>query len=674
MVLPALLFVLLTPTSGWVLFSPVVRTLGYKAYEDATNTPWVDPSSFNLEVVSLRWGLPPSSYSDEALASGISFALHRDFCERLMPLFPERTDIGRFFLSCDDLRDTVKRAADTWAINHKKINFIDRTDACRDVTGTQSCPYAELFIVPDDIERSDSSSNDLAVRAPFNSFLAHTPVSFSLAHALFNSNLAQAEVTHDLGSIDYYPYSTAGFRLNPGLGVVTSRMSVRAPTYASTFCWYLDSTFCYQFHRWQYASVDVILIGRIVCAVVFGLAVLVVIYVFASMMYAVGCEVKAPVEFNVTQMPGQERRGGKRSGSQDRAESAIDLAEVLQQAGGGRKTIAAGRAAMERRSVEGQLTCGSKRCTNLVDYISVAPTLMLLAALFWMIFAPIFYFRVFMPCWECYDFEATIAHEIGHVLGFHHPDTEWELNLNAHHPMNNLTCQRPFDHVYLNQTERGLPDSIMFSMTQHQDRTCLSADDLEGLNYLYPVCEGAFDPLVDTGEPLCIKVQRLTGWLRLLYTVIVPFVIVSFFVISLQLCVRHQQRKRMVSLEATSERLREQRKLLLKKMKEGAKRRASAVGGATRRQSVERDHDPNRRSVGFNLGRSLSGRLGTPRGETTTNTREVELERQLQAANQQVQQLEDIQMRAAIAASQEEPSQCITRNSGACMSTGGASC
>ena len=182
----ALLAVLLTPTSGWVLFSPVRRTLSYKAYEDASNTPWVDPSSFNLDIVSLRWGLPPSSYSDEALASGISFALHRDFCERLMPLFPERTDIGRFFLSCDDLRDTVKRAADTWAINHKKINFIDRTDACRDVTGTQSCPYAELFIVPDDIERSDSSSNDLAVRAPF--FIPCSPIppySFSRAHALF---------------------------------------------------------------------------------------------------------------------------------------------------------------------------------------------------------------------------------------------------------------------------------------------------------------------------------------------------------------------------------------------------------------------------------------------------------------------------------------------------------
>ena len=222
------------------------------------------PSSFNLEVVSLRWGLPPSSYSDEALASGISFALHRDFCERLMPLFPERTDIGRFFLSCDDLRDTVKRAADTWAINHKKINFIDRTDACRDVAGTQSCPHAELFIVPDDIERSDSSSND-PPRAPFNSFLAHT-VSFSRSRSLILISRRRRSHTTSAASTTTHtpppasastPASASSHPECPSVPQLTRRPLL-----------YLDSTFCYQFHRWQYASVDVILIGRIVCAVV----------------------------------------------------------------------------------------------------------------------------------------------------------------------------------------------------------------------------------------------------------------------------------------------------------------------------------------------------------------------------------------------------------------------
>ena len=60
---------------------------------------------------------------------------------------------------------------------------------------------------------------------------------------------------------------------------------------------------------------------------------------------------------------------------------------------------------------EGRLCCNSRRCTNLLDYISVMPTIALLFSLFWLIFAPVFYFRVFLPCWDCYDFEATVAHE-----------------------------------------------------------------------------------------------------------------------------------------------------------------------------------------------------------------------------------------------------------------------
>ena len=29
---------------------------------------------------------------------------------------------------------------------------------------------------------------------------------------------------------------------------------------------------------------------------------------------------------------------------------------------------------------------------------------------------PLFYVKIFLPCWDCYDFEAAAAHEIGHAL------------------------------------------------------------------------------------------------------------------------------------------------------------------------------------------------------------------------------------------------------------------
>lgn len=36
---------------------------------------------------------------------------------------------------------------------------------------------------------------------------------------------------------------------------------------------------------------------------------------------------------------------------------------------------------------------------------------------------PIFYFEIFLPCFECYDFESASVQHIGHVLGLGHPNT-----------------------------------------------------------------------------------------------------------------------------------------------------------------------------------------------------------------------------------------------------------
>ena len=43
----------------------------------------------------------------------------------------------------------------------------------------------------------------------------------------------------------------------------------------------------------------------------------------------------------------------------------------------------------------------------------------------------------------------------------------------------------------------------MFSVTDHRDRTCLTADDVEGLHFLYPMCEGAI------AEPQCVSTAKV---------------------------------------------------------------------------------------------------------------------------------------------------------------------
>tara|TARA_B100000780_G_C20790334_1_gene313871 strand:- start:90 stop:461 length:372 start_codon:yes stop_codon:yes gene_type:complete len=55
--------------------------------------------------------------------------------------------------------------------------------------------------------------------------------------------------------------------------------------------------------------------------------------------------------------------------------------------------------------------------------------------------APLLWFYyIYQPCFISYDFEAAVAHEIGHVLGFDHPDQFPQLNLNSTAPMSAASC------------------------------------------------------------------------------------------------------------------------------------------------------------------------------------------------------------------------------------------
>ena len=122
-------------------------------------------------------------------------------------------------------------------------------------------------------------------------------------------------------------------------------------------------------------------------------------------------------------------------------------------------------------------------------------------------------------------------------------------------------------------------------------------------------------PMNETGEPLCIKSKRLSGWLRLMYAVLLPWICVSLFIMLLQSIVRRHQRKRLKSLEAVAAKLRRQRSVLVKKL--GARgtsvvKRAGSVfggeggaGGIGRRMSAM-----NRRTSGVSSDGQGSGRGG----------------------------------------------------------------
>lgn len=191
------------------------------------------------------------------------------------------------------------------------------------------------------------------------------------------------------------------------------------------------------------------------------------------------------------------------------------------------------------------LYCKSKLLTNLVIYMAHMPLGSLLFALFWLFFAPIFYSRVFLPCWECFDFSAMIAHEVGHLLGFDHPDTKPGMNLVSNVSLNNETCVDPLAHVSLSPhpSTSGGPFSIMHSSTLRRSITCLTDDDLQGLDMLYPDCDGG------VRAPVCHGENSSSGWLRLFFAVALPFV-TTVVVLLVPICaVRQWQRAHVRALE-----------------------------------------------------------------------------------------------------------------------------
>ena len=176
---------------------------------------------------------------------------------------------------------------------------------------------------------------------------------------------------------------------------------------------------------------------------------------------------------------------------------------------------------------------------------------------------PLFFELIFLPCFECYDFEAAATHEVGHVLGFGHPDATqgaaccgYSDGSNLHHKgiaageavEQRAFCADPWrdveEGVHPLATDvreaSGVRDSIMKAFTQHNPRVCLSRDDLEGLNVLYPTCE---TPLLNS-QPVCYKMQHNIGWVRLGAFVLIPILLSLLLLVVLNAFVRNHHLRR----------------------------------------------------------------------------------------------------------------------------------
>ena len=164
--------------------------------------------------------------------------------------------------------------------------------------------------------------------------------------------------------------------------------------------------------------------------------------------------------------------------------------------------------------------------------------------------------NIIAPCWECHDFEAAAVHEVGHILGLGHPNVispkrGYPAGSNSHNTRLASAdgirafdlldqppdlCSNPWDYVEAgawNQsddlTDDGVRDSIMEALTEHNPKVCLKPDDMEGLNVLYPRCDGRGVTVSTEAEHNCYKMSARFGWVRVLIYVFVPIAVILLF-------------------------------------------------------------------------------------------------------------------------------------------------
>ena len=468
------------PATAWISTSQSSFSASIENIQQQQHGNYVGHPQAALGFV---WNYPSNASDNTGLGGGITWAWDDALCPKLLPLFTE--DLFFYDLvSCYDLKAAMHRAFDSWAANHRAISFVDVTEACRTAYGVvaKTCPLAEVWVTA----RPDGEFGPEAARATPKAVVNTGKAPGAEPFRYTNGRYA---TRYDLISGRHVPQTVI-----ETLGGVVDFSLLRADG-VTPICWYLDSTFCSSFHELKkLANPETVWAWGLSITIVVTLAV-----GMCTLLELCGYVV-APC-LDTHRMPTCTERASK---------SVSNLA---------------------RCSV-----CGMALRLILI----VTPWL--------------FWGNIFVPCFSCYDFEAAATHEVGHLLGLAHPD---RAGMDLHEscasgaaqcgdvpPVNSRyisppasnsadessvatwfvqpNCLYSFDGVVPEPSPTPRP-SVMISFTQHNPTVCLTVDDLEGLNALYPDCSHSIT------TPVCFKSPHNIGYVRLGAYTLFPIMLAVFF-------------------------------------------------------------------------------------------------------------------------------------------------
>ena len=425
----------------------------------------------------------------------------------------------------------MSRAFNAWGENNANIKFIDVTSECQSLGMNH---YDETHRGPPSLV---ADGQDYAVqnggRLGFHGGcpLAEIWVTRLTAIPTEEEGISVAEA-HVLARFTDNFYFTNGQQLlKPGdydgapaqarrsLEVYAGTLSIRTDGMieSNSICWYLDSKFCYNFHRLKKDMDDTSGSKALISAICWLVSLSAGIYLVFIQFHA------------LTACCGYQS-AGKRD---------ID------------------------RDGDGDVTCSERFYAVVEEMADWNP--LVFAIVISLVLAPIMLlYAIFLPCWDCADFEAAMLHEVGHFLALGHPDNlptevlenaatynavpiteaagllSFNALLAAGEHFTPSSCLSswadvatgvPMGATGLEKSSQGYlyRGSVMEAFTQHNPRACLMPDDVEALSVLYPDCSNSTS--MRGGVVTCHQVNHNIGLIRVTAFVVFPLLFGLIFIV-----------------------------------------------------------------------------------------------------------------------------------------------